>query len=98
MSNAWDDMKKAKEDQYFMNKDKEILDKKHHELELEEFVKSFKNHCPKCGEKLEEISFHGVNIDKCPSCKGIWLDEGELDALKNEENAKSWFDKFWGDR
>ncbi len=45
MTNAWDDMKKAKEDQYFMKKDKEILDKKHHELELEEFVKSFNYIC-----------------------------------------------------
>ena len=98
MTNAWDDMKKAKEDQYFMKKDKELLDKKHHELEMEEFKKHFKNHCPKCGEKLEEIPFHGVNIDKCPSCKGIWLDDGELDALANEEKAKSWFDKFWGER
>ena len=98
MSNAWDDMKKAKEDQYFMNKDKELLEKKHHEIEKEEFQKHFKNHCPKCGEKLVEEGFHGVNIDKCPSCKGVWLDDGELDQLATEESRTSWFEKLWGGR
>jgi len=98
MTDAWDDMKKAKEDQYFMSKDKELLAKKHHELEVEEFKKHFLNHCPKCGVGLAEEDLHGVKIDKCPSCKGIWLDHGELDALKSAEKAQSWFDKFWSNR
>lgn len=98
MTNAWDDMKKAKEDQYFMNKDKELIEKKHKEIEKEEFKKHFANHCPKCAEKLQEEEFHGVNIDRCPACNGIWLDNGELDALTSAEKAKSWFDKFWSSR
>jgi len=24
---------------------------------------------------------HGVEIDYCPACRGIWLDRGELDKL-----------------
>lgn len=98
MSNAWDDMKRAKEEQYFNKKDKELLEKKHHEIEIEDFKKHFMNHCPKCGEKLEEVKFHGVNIDRCNSCKGIWLDDGELDAIEDADKAQSWFEKFWGDR
>ena len=98
MSNAWDDMKKAKEDQYFMQKDKEILDKKHKDLEKEEFKAHFKNRCPKCGEGLKEEDFHGVNIDRCISCNGIWLDDGELDQLSDSEKAVSWFDKLWSNR
>lgn len=98
MTNAWDDMEKAKEGQYFKKKDKECLEKKHKEVEREEFEKHFKCHCPKCGDKLVEEDFHGVKIDKCPSCKGIWLDDGELDALKDEEKARTWFDNFWGNK
>jgi phage FluMu protein Com len=98
MSNAWDDMKKAKEDQYFMQKDKKILDKKHEDLEKEEFEAHFKNRCPKCGDNLKEENFHGVNIDRCTSCNGIWLDDGELEQLQDSEKAISWFDKLWSNR
>ena len=98
MTNAWDDMKKAREEEYFKKKDKELLEKKHEEVEREEFDKHFKCRCPKCGDKLREEDFHGVKIDKCPSCKGIWLDDGELDTLTSEEKARTWFDKFWGNK
>lgn len=26
---------------------------------------------------------YGVDIDFCPSCKGIWLDRGEIDKIAN---------------
>lgn len=35
-------------------------------------------YCPKCqGVNLEPITYRGVTIDKCPRCKGVWLDKGE---------------------
>jgi Zn-finger nucleic acid-binding protein len=37
--------------------------------------------CPVCNEKMKEIERSGVLIDLCPSCKGIWLDKGELEKL-----------------
>jgi Zn-finger nucleic acid-binding protein len=37
--------------------------------------------CPVCGEKLKEIERSGVMVDICPSCKGVWLDRGEIDKL-----------------
>jgi hypothetical protein len=37
--------------------------------------------CPKCGMKLKEIDYKGVNVDKCFSCDGVWLDAGEMDVL-----------------
>jgi len=35
-------------------------------------------HCPKCGARLAEESLDAVNVDICPVCHGIWLDDGEL--------------------
>ena len=29
--------------------------------------------CPKCGMQLEEIYFGDVRVDKCFSCRGVWL-------------------------
>ncbi len=38
--------------------------------------------CPICDNvKLREVLKEDVLIDVCPSCKGVWLDRGELDKL-----------------
>jgi uncharacterized protein len=38
--------------------------------------------CPVCKDKdLVMADRQGVEIDYCPSCRGIWLDRGELDKL-----------------
>jgi len=37
--------------------------------------------CPVCGETLANVSFRGVEINICYSCRGIWLDRGELEQL-----------------
>lgn len=34
--------------------------------------------CPECGQTMEKILFNGVVLDKCPACKGILFDNGEL--------------------
>jgi Zn-finger nucleic acid-binding protein len=30
---------------------------------------------------MREIERFGVMVDICPSCKGVWLDRGELDKI-----------------
>jgi hypothetical protein len=37
--------------------------------------------CPKCGMQLVEIDYKGIKIDKCTECSGVWLDQGELEAI-----------------
>lgn len=38
--------------------------------------------CPVCTDKeLVMSDRQGVEIDYCPSCRGVWLDRGELDKL-----------------
>jgi Zn-finger nucleic acid-binding protein len=38
--------------------------------------------CPTCKDVQLAISDRqGVEIDYCPSCRGVWLDRGELDKL-----------------
>ena len=37
--------------------------------------------CPKCGTRLNSHTLHDVSVDECPSCHGVWLDAGELEAL-----------------
>ena len=44
--------------------------------------------CPVCGERLKEIERSGVMVDICPSCKGVWLDRGEIDKLIETESQR----------
>lgn len=37
--------------------------------------------CPFDATQLRVIDRHGVEIDWCPTCKGVWLERGELDKL-----------------
>lgn len=42
--------------------------------------------CPVCdGVRMREVEKDGVLIDICPSCKGVWLDRGELEKLLEGE-------------
>ena len=38
-------------------------------------------HCPSCRTELERLEFHGVEVDQCRTCRGLWLDHGEIDQL-----------------
>ena len=41
--------------------------------------------CPACGGDLVEIERSGVRVDACRSCRGVWLDRGELDKVVEHE-------------
>ena len=46
--------------------------------------------CPQCtGTTLVMSERQGVEIDYCPSCRGIWLDRGELDKLLERASSAS---------
>ena len=43
--------------------------------------------CPVCSDKdLLMTERQGVEIDYCPSCRGVWLDRGELDKIIERSN------------
>ena len=38
--------------------------------------------CPHCKDvNLAMTDRQGIEIDYCPTCRGVWLDRGELDRL-----------------
>jgi Zn-finger nucleic acid-binding protein len=44
--------------------------------------------CPVDGIELLMTTRSGVEIDYCPTCRGIWLDRGELDKLIERAEAE----------
>jgi len=56
--------------------------------------------CPVCdGARLREVEKDGILIDVCPSCKGVWLDRGELEKLMEgvREVRQSYNEWYYGD-
>lgn len=43
--------------------------------------------CPRCGVTLTMTDRHGIEIDYCPQCRGVWLDRGELDKIVERASA-----------
>ena len=37
--------------------------------------------CPTCKTPLTMSERQGIEIDYCQSCRGVWLDRGELDKI-----------------
>lgn len=66
--------------------------------------------CPKCrGQVMMRHFFsvkHQVEVDECPACGGIWLDQGELGRIRAEyataqersRAARDYFKDLFGDQ
>lgn len=44
--------------------------------------------CPKCQNPLRTTSFNGIEVERCVNCQGVWLDLGELPALRQWKNGR----------
>ena len=96
MSNIWDEKKKAQEDDYFRRRDQELIEKARRQQQegASPAPAAGLAPCPKCGGQFEPVSFMEINIDRCASCKGVWLDPGELEQLARRDEG-GWLGKFW---
>ena len=62
---------------------KQLADDERQALKKQHFMR-----CPKCGMELKEVKVSGVQVDRCFSCNGTWLDAGELEKLaKGSEDS-----------
>ena len=52
---------------------------------LEEEFNKMDGLCPKCNQSpLEVTMLDGVEVDRCPSCKGMFFDFGEIEEVLNK--------------
>ncbi len=81
---------RAEENRFFAERDRELIEnlKQQREDEHEQTIKDLATaRCPRDGERLTQRELHGVTIDDCPECNGIWLDKGELEALSERQGS-----------
>lgn len=56
--------------------------------------------CPVCAGELRESARHGILIDTCTRCRGVWLDRGELEklaAMGGSDERKGFLKGTWDD-
>jgi Zn-finger nucleic acid-binding protein len=76
------------EDEYFAREDAELMRKQRERAQAAALEAERKTHymkCPKDGYDLTSSQYHGVQIEICPHCGGMWLDAGELEAVAPHE-------------
>lgn len=86
----------AEEDRYFAERDRELLAKlKQAQIaEQEKTIRELaRSRCPQCGERLSQRTVHGVTINECSTCQGIWLDKAKLGAA-SQRRGEGWMENF----
>jgi hypothetical protein len=78
----------SKEEEYFAREEaiklRKLAQKVKAEMSAEERQRLKALHwmrCPKCGLEMKTIKLNQVDVDKCFSCGGIYLDDGELEKV-----------------
>ena len=88
------------EDEYFVRQEAELLKAQRDREAAERGAAERETHfmkCPKCGYDLVTQTVHGVAIDRCGHCGGMWLDAGELDALSKHDDRPGILGRVFGD-
>jgi uncharacterized protein len=72
---------------YFAQQNAELLRQQHEKFVAAAAEAERKTHymkCPKDGYDLVTSEYHGVQIETCSHCGGMWLDAGELEVVAHE--------------
>ena len=78
------------EDEYFVKQSAEIIKARKARAQQATQDARRRSHymkCPKCGADLRTEEYHGIQVDLCPECSGMWLDAGEAEELLAREDA-----------
>src|SRR5438552_18550372 len=68
------------EEEYFARRDAELLRQQREAARKAQTEAERRSHhmkCPKCGYDLITGEWHGIQIDQCTHCHGMWFDAGE---------------------
>lgn len=73
------------EDDYFRRLERERLEA----AKARQKERARSRQCPECRDVIlvEEI-YEGLIVDRCPRCRGVWLEAGELEQLTHHEEHR----------
>jgi len=77
------------EEEYFARRDAELMRQQRataQKIAADAQRRSHHMKCPKCGYDLITGEWHGIEIDQCTHCHGIWFDAGEAESLLTHDD------------
>jgi len=45
--------------------------------------------CPKCKRPMEQVTFEGIEVDRCTGCRGLFFDLMEAERLRGKHGSES---------
>lgn len=72
------------EEEYFARRDAELVRQERQQLERAAAAAERRSHymkCPKCGYDLITGEWHGIVLDQCTNCHGLWVDAREAERV-----------------
>ena len=103
-----EDIRKGREDDWFRHNEAAMIEAARKKREKEELAKKTAESeqrrlahwrkCPKCGSDMNVEKISDIEVEKCPSCGGIFFDRGELEQLlvKREPERRGFFRRLIG--
>jgi Zn-finger nucleic acid-binding protein len=90
-------VERAREDVYFAQKDRELLDGLKHRLEKahQGQLERHARNCPQCGIALHNSSLLDIAVSRCSGCGGIWVDRAVLQQFMNMKKIEPEADYPW---
>lgn len=88
---------KAAEDIYIAQREQNLLKEMREKAAAEQEAQAravAHMRCPKCGTTLHHREWHGVQVEECGDCQGVWLDKGELEEIAGREDKESWIARW----
>ena len=92
-------MTSKNEDEYFAKRDAELKQRLHAKQVAEHEAAERRTHlmrCPRCGAHLKHQLLHGITVEQCPECAGIFLDDHVLHKLSHSHD-ESLLARVFGD-
>ena len=83
-------MTSKNEDEYFAKRDAELKQRMAAQQAAEAEAAERRTHlmrCPKCGGHMKPMELHGVTVEQCDDCRGLFLDDGELHRLSHHQDG-----------
>jgi len=77
------------EEEYFARREADLLRQQRKSAQQASAEAERRSHhmkCPKCGYDLITGEWHGIEIDQCTHCHGLWFDAGEAESLVAHED------------
>ncbi len=77
------------EEEYFARRDADLMRQQRASAQQTSAEAERRSHhmkCPKCGYDLITGEWHGIEIDQCTHCHGLWFDAGEAESLVGHDD------------